>query len=64
MKWSLDLFLGDKVPGQCEEALEDCECDVMSVQQCCIIYNVMHSHQPYYFEGGQNMVLDLLIQGF
>jgi hypothetical protein len=45
----MDLLLGDKVPGQCEEALEDCECDVMSTQQCYIIYNVMHGHQPYSF---------------
>jgi len=47
----MDSLLGDKVPSQCEEALEDCECDVMSTQQCCIIYNVMHGHQPYSFWG-------------
>jgi len=45
----MDSLLGDKVLGQCEEAPEDCECDVMSTQQCCIIYNVMHGYQPYSF---------------
>jgi hypothetical protein len=47
----MDLLLGDKVPSQCEETLKDCECDAMSTQQCCIIYNVMHGHQPYSFQG-------------
>ncbi len=45
----MDLLLGDKVPSQCKEALEDCECDIMSTQPCCIIYNVMHGHHPYSF---------------
>jgi len=49
IKNEMDLLLGDKVPSQCEEALENCECDVMSTQSCCIIYNVMHGHQPYSF---------------
>jgi hypothetical protein len=30
VKNEMDLLLGDKVPGQSEETLEDCECDVMS----------------------------------
>jgi hypothetical protein len=48
IKNEMDLLLGDKVFGQCEEALEDCECGVMFAQPCPIIYNVMHS-QPYSF---------------
>jgi hypothetical protein len=36
IKNEMNLLLGDKVPGQCEEALEDYECDVMYTQQCCI----------------------------
>jgi hypothetical protein len=45
----MDLLLGDKVPSQCEEAPKDYECDTMSTQPCCIIYNVMHGHQSYSF---------------
>jgi hypothetical protein len=48
IKNEMDLLLGDKVPRKCEEALEDCECDVVSAQPCYIIYNVMHG-QPYSF---------------
>jgi hypothetical protein len=40
----MDLLLGDKVLGQCEEGPEDCECEIMFAQLCCIIYNVMHGH--------------------
>jgi hypothetical protein len=29
IKNEMDLLLGDKVLGQCQEALEDCECDIM-----------------------------------
>ncbi len=49
IKNEMDLLLGNNLPGQCEEAPEDCQCDIMSTQQCCIIYNVMHGHQPYSF---------------
>jgi hypothetical protein len=45
----MNFLLGDKVPSQCEETPKDCECDTMSTQPCCIIYNVMHGHQPYSF---------------
>jgi hypothetical protein len=33
----MELLLRDKVPSQCGEAPEDCECDTMFTQPCCII---------------------------